>query len=217
MRSVAMLLFAATILTSGCARQVRIAVASQPDVPRNWQMQMRRDDRDAIDRLPTTWAKARAAVPRKGRIALAREGALVEPAVALARPELPPGLYYCRLVRFGGRAGFATFKPDFCTVVADAGGSAFNKQSGTSQPRGWLFGYNQTRMVFLGAFQPATGAAVPAYGADPALSVAGVVERVSAFRWRMVMTRAGGGGMLDLYELVPVTPKVPGSVPAVAG
>lgn len=217
MRSVPMLLFAAMMMSGGCARQVRIAVASQPDVPRNWHMQLSQNDRAAIDRLPETWAKARAAVPRRVRMALAREGPLVDPAVALGKPTLPPGLYYCRLVRFGGRAGFATFKPDFCTVVANADGSAFNKQSGPSQPRGWLFSHNETREVFLGAFPATTGAAAPAYGADPALSVAGVVERVSAFRWRMTMTRAGGGGILDVYELVPVTPRVPGSVPAVAG
>ncbi|RZM36073.1 MAG: DUF4893 domain-containing protein, partial [Sphingomonas sp.] len=36
-------------------------------------------------------------------------------------------------------------------------------------------------------------------------------------RWRMVLSRAGGGALLDVYELVPVTPKVPGAMPAVAG
>ena len=45
--------------------------------------------------------------------------------------------------------------------------------------------------------------------------VAGVIERVSPFRWRLVLTRAGKGALLDVYELVPVTPEVPGAAPAV--
>ncbi len=216
MRIFTMLLFAALGL-GGCAQQTHLAVATQPDVPDNWHMRVTPTDRTAIDQLGVTWTKARAAVPRRARAALAAEGPLLDPTIALPKPELPPGLYYCRLLRFGGRAGFATSKPDFCTVVANAAGVAFNKQSGASQPRGWLFAHNDTRSVFLGAFQPARGGAAPAYGANPALSVAGVVERVSGFRWRMAMTRAGGGAVLDVYELVPVTPKVPGSVPAVAG
>jgi hypothetical protein len=216
MRIIMLLFFAAACL-GGCASQPRLAVASQPDVPTDWHMRLSLADRAAIDQLDATWHRARVAVPRRMRAAYAAEGPLVDPAVALPKPDLPPGLYYCRLIRFGGRAGFATAKPDFCTVVANADGVAFNKQSGASQPRGWLFGHNDTRGVFLGAFLPAHGGVAPAYGANPALNVAAVIERVSAFRWRMVMTRAGNGAVLDLYELVPVTPKVPGSVPAVAG
>ena len=34
-------------------------------------------------------------------------------------------------------------------------------------------------------------------------------------RWRLVLTQAGNGALLDIYELVPVTPLVPGAKPAV--
>ena len=217
MRIATLLAVGTLLLAAGCAKQMHVAVASQPDVPNNWHTRITSVDRGAIDQLGAVWAKARAAVPRRSRVAFAAEGPLVDPTVALAKPQLPPGLYYCRLVRLGGRTGFATFKPDFCTVVANADGMAFNKQSGSVQPRGWLFEHNDTREVFLGALQPLRGGAAPAYGANPAANVAGVVERVSAFRWRMVLTHAGGGALLDVYELVPVTPKVPGAVPAVAG
>jgi len=219
MRNAVFLVSATLILSTACTPQERprIAVAAQPDVPTSWHMRVSAADRAAIERLPSAWSRAHALVPRRARTALAAEGALLDPTVALPRAELPPGLYYCRLLRFGGRAGFARFKPDFCTVVVNADGMAFNKQSGTTQPRGWLFAQNDTRQVFLGALQPVRGGPAPAYGANPASNVAGVVERVSAFRWRMTLTRAGAGALLDLYELVPVTPKVPGSVPAVAG
>jgi len=216
----AMLLSAVVVLAAGCTPEPtrpRITVGEQPEVPTSWHMRVTATDRAAIDRLPMAWSRARAAIPRRARAAVAAEGILLDPDVALPRAELPPGLYYCRLLRFGGRAGFATFKPDFCTVVVSADGTAFNKQSGTTQPRGWLFAQNDTRQVFLGALQPQRGGSAPAYGVDPLANVAGVVERVSGFRWRMVLTRAGNGALLDVYELVPVTPKVPGAVPAVAG
>ncbi|MET4665624.1 DUF4893 domain-containing protein [Sphingomonas sp. PvP056] len=220
MRNAMLLLSTMIVLATGCTpvqEEPQISVGAQPDVPTNWHMRVTATDRNAIDRLPMAWSRARAAVPRRARAAVAAEGVLLDPAVALPKAELPPGLYYCRLLRFGGRAGFATFKPDFCTVVVNADGTAFNKQSGTTQPRGWLFTQNDTRQVFLGTFPPERGGAAPAYGVDPLANVAGVVERVSGFRWRMVLSRAGGGALLDVYELVPVTPKVPGAMPAVAG
>ena len=197
----AMLLSAVVVLVAGCTPEPvrpRITVGEQPDVPTSWHMRVTATDRAAIDRMPTAWSRARAAVPRRARAAVAAEGVLLDPSVALAKAELPPGLYYCRLLRFGGRAGFATFKPDFCTVVVNADGTAFNKQSGTNQPRGWLFTQNDTRQVFLGAFPSERGGSAPAYGVDPLANVAGVVERVSGFRWRMVLSRAGGGALLDV-------------------
>lgn len=219
MRHAALLLSATIALATGCTpqRPPRIAVSTQPEVPDNWHMRLTSVDRSAIDRLPTVWARARADLPRRAQVAVAAEGPLLDPAVALPKAELSPGLYYCRLMRFGGRAGFASFKPDFCTVVVTPEGTAFNKQSGTIQPRGWLFTQNDTRQVFLGALAPVRGGSVPAYGNSPATNVTGVVERVSPFRWRLTLARAAGGALLDVYELVPVTPKVPGSVPAVSG
>lgn len=67
-----------------------------------------------------------------------------------------------------------------------------------------------------GSLRPSADRSAAAYGTDFTRDVAGVVERVGAFRWRLVLTRAGVA-TLDIYELVPVTPRVPGAVPAVPG
>ena len=187
------------------------------DGQRRWETAVTATDSARLATLGDSWAQARGAVPARLKALLDHEGPLVDPSAALDLPALPPGPYYCRLVRLGGRAGFATFKPDFCIVDGTVHSLSFTKQSGSILPGGWLFPDTDKRQVFLGTFRPARVKVAPAYSTNPAQDVAGVVERVGAFRWRLVLTRAGGGAVLDIYELVPVTPRVPGAVPAVPG
>ena len=183
--------------------------------PTGWRAIASADDQHRIEQLPGVWLQARAAVPRRMAAKLAAEGKLVEPDAALELPAPPPGPYRCRLLRFGGRAGFQSFAPDFCYVDGDGQGLSFTKQTGSNLPGGWLHADTPTRQVFLGSLPKPGATGVPRYGEDPMQDVAGVVERVSPFRWRLVLTRAGKGALLDLYELVPVTPEVPGAAPAV--
>lgn len=187
-----------------------------PPPPTGWRAIATAADQARLQALPATWARARAAVPPRRRAKLSAERELVDPAVALELPAPPPGPYQCRLIRFGGRAGFATFPPDFCYVDGNAEGLSFTKQTGSNLPGGWIHPDTPTRQVFLGSTPRMPKAGVPRYGDDPAQDVAGVVERVSPFRWRLVLTRAKGGALLDVYELVPVPPTVPGPAPAAA-
>lgn len=206
---------------AGCAtdrlhrRSAAPSVDPATTLPPRWEALVTAGDRARLGTLAQDWAKARAAIPARLQAKLAQQGPLLDPAAALDLPTLPPGPYYCRLVRLGGRAGLTTYKPDFCTVDGTAHSLAFTKQSGSILPGGWLFPDTDTRQVFLGTFRASAGKRAAAYGTDAARDVAGVVERVGSFRWRLVLTRAGGGAALDFYELVPVTPKVPGAVPAV--
>jgi hypothetical protein len=184
--------------------------------PTGWRAIASVHDQRLIDQLAGTWLQARAAVPRRLQAKLKAETLLVEPGAALELPAPPPGPYRCRLIRFGGRAGFQAFAPDFCYVDGDDRGVSFTKQTGSNLPGGWLHADTATRQVFLGSFPKSGSSGVPRYGDDPAQDVAGVVERVSPFRWRLVLTRAGRGALLDVYELVPVPPAVPGAEPAVS-
>ena len=183
--------------------------------PTGWRAIASSEDQRRIDQLAAAWSQARAAVPRRTRERLKAESKLVDPAAALELPAPPPGPYRCRLLRFGGREGFRSFPPDFCYIDGDDKGLSFTKQTGSNLPGGWLHADTPTRQVFLGSLPKPGATGVPRYGDDPAQDVAGVVERVSPFRWRLVLTRAGKGAVLDLYELVPVTPEVPGATPAV--
>ena len=210
------LLVSVALLLSGCAAGARhpaskALVRAEPVEPAGWEAAITASDRARLVSLPDVWAKTRASVPARAKAQLVREGALVDPAAALDLPALPPGPYSCRLVRLGGRAGFATFKPDLCTVDGSARSLSLTKQSGSILPGGWLFADTDRRQIFLGTFRRARMKSAPAYSVNPAQDVVGVVERVAPFRWRLVLTRAGGGAAVDIYELVPMTPRVPGS------
>ena len=204
---------ALSLVLGACATRPKAVVTVEPAVEvaeaKEWEKTITAADRAKLAALPDQWRRARAAVPRRAARKVGAEGPLVDPAVALDLPTPPPGPYHCRLVRFGGRAGIATFPPDFCYVETSGGGLSFTKQTGANLPQGWLHEDSPKREVFLGTTGPGR------YGDDPARDVVGVVERVSPFRWRLALTRAGRGALLDLYELVPVTPEVPGAKPAV--
>lgn len=218
MRRMVLALVSMVAAMTGCAartpRPHGIIEAPQPE-PTGWRALATPLDQQQLASLPALWPRALAAVPTRLRPKLKAEGELVDPKVVLELPAPPPGPYRCRLLRFGGRAGFQTFPPDFCYVDGDTAKLSFTKQTGSSLPGGWLHPDGATRLVFLGALPLAGGRGVPLYGLHPTQDVAGVVERVSPFRWRMVVTRAGRGALLDLYELVPVPPAVPGAQPAV--
>lgn len=206
-------------LLANCAAVHRPVVPSPPlpDTRAAWERIVLPGDRARLDALAQTWQTALAAVPTRARAALASEGPLLAATAAQEQPSLPPGPYYCRLLRFGGRAGLTSFKPDFCIVESTKSGISFTKQGGANLFGGWLFPDTERRAIFLGTFRARLRDSGPTYGTDVTHDVAGIVERVSAFRWRLSLTRAGRGATLDVYELVPVTPRVPGATPAVPG
>lgn len=195
------------------ARPSVVVEAPPPD--RAWERTVTLPDRQRIDTLVASLARARALVPKRRSRAVAAEGALLDPAAAQTVPQTPPGPYYRRLIRFGGRAGFATFKPDVCYIEGATDALAFTKQTGSNLPEGYFYEDGDRRQVFLGTFRAAGDRPGVGYGNDPARDIVGVVERVSPFRWRLILSRAGRGAALDIYELVPLTPQVPGAAPAV--
>jgi hypothetical protein len=219
MHRVALALALTPLVLGACAhRTAKPVVTVEPAIPQpsGWRAIASAEDEARIDGLSAAWTRALAAVQRRSRVKLRAETRLVEPGAALELPAPPPGPYRCRLIRFGGRASFQTFAPDFCYVDGDGKGVSFTKQTGANLPGGWLYEDSPTRQVFLGSLPKPGATGVPRYGDNPAQDVAGVIERVSPFRWRLVLTRAGRGAVLDVYELVPVTPDVPGAAPSVA-
>ena len=234
MRRAATILFALTPalagMLGGCATTAagRVSVKAPAAVVEpqpEWAGLATPADYARLTALPKLFAQARAAVPGTRAKLLAAETALVDPAAAQLAPELPPGPYHCRLVRFGGKARFTTFKPDFCYVetaqtAAGKSGMSFTKQTasqGGTLPEGWIYPDGERRQVFLGATKRKGDTTARRYGDDPGHDLAGVIERVSPFRWRLVLARAEAGATLDLYELVPVTPTVPGAKATVPG
>lgn len=196
-------------------------------VPLDWRVVITPADRLRLARIEAAWADGLAAAGRRFAAAIRAEGALLDPAAALPRPDLPPGPYRCRLVALatgaaGGAAvpGLAAFRPWDCYVDTEGELLTLVKQTGSSRPAGRLWPDRPTRLVFLGAAAPpgpgamAAARAAPAYADNPARDLAGLVERVGPFRWRLAMPYPVPGVALHVYELIPVPPAGPALRPA---
>lgn len=160
-------------------------------------------DAAALDSLPALWAEALGAAARRPVKAAAGDAALLDPKGALDHPALPPGSYNCRVVRIE-RGRTQSFPPKFCFIGGEADGRlSFNKQTGSDLPNGWLYADDHDRYIFLGAQQRRPGDNSLAYGTERARDIAGVIERIGPFKWRLVVPRADPKA-LWLYELTPV-------------
>ena len=212
------------LLLAGCGGRMPPAAASAavspakpvtvPDAPA-WRAVAMPLDVPRIQALPEALARARAAVPKRLATRLSAQGAVVDPGAAQLMPQMPPGSYYCRLVRFGGVGRFRAFPPDFCYVDVSPQGMSFTKQTGTTLPEGYFHPDTDRRLVFLGTSRTIGEKRGRAYGQDPATDQVGIVERVAPFRWRLLLGRPGQGATLDMYELVPVPTRVQGARPAI--
>jgi len=214
MRPIAPLLVLICTLSACASTTTRLpAVASvtveTPPLSQAWRDAADPADTAALDSLPASWTEALGNGRGAAKVAAA-EAALLDPKGKLDHAALPPGSYNCRVVRIerGRSRGFPT---QFCFVNGEADGRLnFNKQTGTDLPSGWLYADENDRYIFLGAQQRRPGDNSLAYGSDRSRDIAGVVERIGPFKWRLVVPRASPKA-LWVYELTPVpTAQQPG-------
>lgn len=138
---------------------------------------------------------------------IASEGALLEPDVALAGPEIPNGIYACRVVKLGARPPetrtyLAT--PAFtCRIRAERSLQRLGKLSGEQRYVGLIFPGDAIRNVFLGTLVLGDERRALQYGQDQKRDVAGYVERIGPDRWRLIMPQPHFESRLDVMELVP--------------
>ncbi len=179
------------------------------EAPSGWRAVALAEDRDRLDRLPETWAAARSAALRGYARRLAAEGELLDPDSALPRAEPSPGPYRCRIVRLraAARRPFTAFPPFFCHVVDEGEQLSLTKEAGGERPGGYLWPDGERRLVFLGAFARGREPLPPAYGDEPDRNLAGVLERVGIFRWRLVIPLPAEEGAVDVLELIPAVPE----------
>lgn len=212
MRAVS-LLAAAALSLAACTttpKPVGVAVVSVEQVAEpGWRGAISAEDTARLEALPATWEAVRSLAERRSKSVWAGQAELLAADGALDHPAMPPGSYNCRLVRLGQQTArgpvVRTFNPFFCYVRGEgAEALSFTKQTGTDLPGGWLHADGDRRYVFLGAKQRKPGDNSLGYGTEGDRDLAGVVERIAPFRWRLVVPWRTGKPGLDVYELTPV-------------
>jgi len=209
-------LFALVVLAVGCTPKPKPPPGVTPTVSvgeplksETWKAVATAADEDRINRLGLAWQDALADARRNFANDIRNEGVLLRPRAALPRPAPTPGSYNCRLIKLGKATAkgpaLEKFKPFFCYVEVDGDLLTIVKQTGSQRPAGRLWEDDDpTRLVFLGSLALGAQDQPLAYGDNPKRDMAGVLERIGPFRWRLVIPWPQSTSKLDVFELTPV-------------
>ena len=203
-------------LLPACATKPALPPGVHPSVevgatPRSnaWKVVATAADEDRLARLGLAWQEALDEAGKTNATDIRREGKLLLPRSALPRPEPTPGSYNCRLIKLGSATAkgksYEIFKPFFCYVEVEDNLLTIVKQTGSQRPAGRLWEDDDpTRLIFLGSLALGDESAPVGYGDDPKRDMAGVLERIGPFRWRLVIPWPQSTSKLDVFELSPV-------------
>lgn len=204
------------VLLTGCETKpkpppgARPVVEVQPPLKSNaWKGLATPTDQDRLARIDSAWLQALTEARKSFGGEIRKEGVLLKPRAALPRPSPTPGSYNCRLIKLGQSApktrAFESFKPFFCYVEVEYDLLTIVKQTGSQRPAGRLWeDDNPDRLIFLGSLALGDEQQPLAYGDDPKRDMAGVLERIGPFRWRLVIPWPQSSSKLDVFELTPV-------------
>jgi hypothetical protein len=174
-----------------------------------WKLVATDADEDRVARLEQAWQEALADARKGYGEDIRKEGLLLKPRSSLPRPAPTPGSYFCRLIKLGKASpkakAFETFKPFFCYVEVEGNLLTIVKQTGSQRPAGRLWEDDDpTRLIFLGSLALGDEQQPLAYGDNPRRDMAGVLDRIAPFRWRLVIPWPQSTSKLDVFELTPV-------------
>jgi hypothetical protein len=201
---------------AGCATKPNLPPGVHPSVevgppPKSeaWKALATAEDKDRLARLGLAWQDAIDDANKTNAAEVRREGKLLMPRSGLPRPDPTPGSYNCRLIKLGKSTlkskSFESFKPFFCYVEVEDNLLTIVKQTGSQRPAGRLWEDDDpNRLVFLGSLALGNEDQPLAYGDDPKRNMAGVLERIGPFRWRLVIPWPQSTSKLDVFELTPV-------------
>jgi Domain of unknown function (DUF4893) len=206
----------ALALLAGCATKPKLPPGVHPRVEvgpplksEAWKAVATAADQDRIGRLGLAWQEALADAKKTSASEISREGKLLLPRSALPQAAPTPGSYNCRLITLGKATpkgkSFESFKPFFCYVEVEDDQLTIVKQTGSQRPAGRLWEDDDpNRLIFLGSLTLGDEEQPLAYGDDPKRNMAGVIERIGAFRWRLVIPWPQSDSKLEVFELTPV-------------
>jgi uncharacterized protein DUF4893 len=187
--------------------RVEVGAPVKSDV---WKQVATPADEDRLSRLGQAWSSALSDVRRSTASAeLRKEGDLLKPDSALSRPAPTPGSYNCRLIKLGKATAkskpYESFKPFFCYVEVEGDLLTIVKQTGSQRPAGRLWEDDDSnRLIFLGSLALGSEDQPLGYGDDPKRDMAGVLQRIGPFKWRLVIPWPQSTSKLDVFELTPV-------------
>ncbi|MEG3085231.1 DUF4893 domain-containing protein [Sphingomonas sp. PB2P12] len=177
----------------------------------DWRRVATPADRARLRGWRTAWVDALAQVDRQE---VARDRVLFDPDRSLVDPLPPAGAYRCRTYKLGARAGIG---PTFtisgwfaCRIGASDEGDdervvSLVKLDGSQRPVGTVFADTDARAIFLGTMELGDETRPLRYGRDANRDMAGLIERIAAKRWRVVLPYPKFESLLDVVELVPAT------------
>jgi hypothetical protein len=209
-------LLAVIVLAAGCETKPKLPPGARPIVQVEpplksdaWKKLATDADENRLMRLDSAWQQALTEAGKSFGAEIRKEGVLLKPHAALPRPAPTPGSYNCRLIKLGQATpktrAYESFKPFFCYVEVEGDQLTIVKQTGSQRPAGRLWeDDNPERMIFLGSLALGDEDQPLAYGDDPKRNMAGILERIGAFRWRLVIPWPQSSSMLDVFELTPV-------------
>jgi len=190
--------------------QPRALITAEPQTKADvWKGIATDADQDRLSRLGLAWQEALKEAGGTNPKEVEVEGPLLGPRAALPRPAPTPGSYYCRLIKLGRTVekapAFVKFKPFFCYVEVEGDLLTIVKQTGSQRPAGRLWEDDKPdRLIFLGSLGLGDEEQPLAYAEDPKRDMAGVLERIGPFRWRLVIPWPQDNSKLDVFELKPV-------------
>ncbi len=206
----------ALVLLAACETAPKTAVGTRASVEvappaksDTWRKLATAADQERLSRLDSAWQQALTEAGKTNSGDIRKEGVLLKPAAALARPAPTPGSYNCRLIKLGKATpktrSYESFKPFFCYVEVEGDLLTIVKQTGSQRPAGRLWEDDDgDRLIFLGTLALGNEDQPLAYGDDPKRDMAGVLQRIGPFRWRLVIPWPQSTSKLDVFELTPV-------------
>ena len=174
----------------------------------DWRQVATPADRTRLRNWRVAWIEATAKARSAGNgAAIDALGALFDPDHALDLGMPPAGDYRCRIFKVGGRGTGAkdfTAYPFFgCRVEAEGDVSSFYKVDGSQRPVGLAFPDGSGRAIFLGTMMLGDEKTALEYGRDADRDMAGIVQRVGARRWRVILPYPRFESTLDVIEMLP--------------
>jgi hypothetical protein len=172
----------------------------------DWHRVALAEDRERLRDWRATFTAALDAARKAGHGAeIDREGALLNPDSALSGPDIPDGMYRCRVIKLGAKApgnlDYVSYPGFVCRVRPDQGLRRLSKLSGSQRYVGLLFPQDAIRKVYLGTLVLGDERRALQYGQDQTRDIAAYLERIGPQRWRLVMPKPRFESQLDVMEV----------------